>query len=218
MLFVTPGDYSPAVDFRGWPAEALEFYEGLEADNTRTYWLAHKSEYDENVRAPMQSLLDELAPRWGTGKIFRPYRDVRFSADKTPYKTHIGARLENGGYVQLSADGLAAGAGAWHLEPEELHRFRDAVAADRTGEELAGIVTELGRQGVDVIARESLKTVPRGFDREHPRADLLRRKGLAAWKQWPVAPWLGTKKARANVEQLFEAAQPLCEWLRTHVG
>jgi len=96
------------VGFKGWPAEALEFYEGLEADNTRTYWLAHKPDYDDLVRAPMQALLDELAPAWGAGKIFRPYRDVRFSADKTPYKTHIGARLEGGGYIQLGADGLAA--------------------------------------------------------------------------------------------------------------
>ena len=93
--------------FRGWPNEALDFYEGLEADNSKTYWTAHRSVYDEKVLAPMNALLAELEPEFGAGKIFRPYRDVRFSADKSPYKTAIGATLELGGYVQLSAKGLA---------------------------------------------------------------------------------------------------------------
>ena len=204
--------------FTGWPAEALEFYEGLEADNTRTYWLAHKAEYDDCVRAPMQALLDELAPKWGTGKIFRPYRDVRFSVDKTPYKTHIGALLEGGGYIQLGAEGLAAGCGIWHMESDALRRFRDAVAGDRTGKELTTIVAALRRKSTDVIARESLKTVPRGYDREHPRAGLLKNKGLAAWKQWPVEPWLGTAKARTNIEKFLQSAEPLRDWLRANVG
>ncbi len=204
--------------FRGWPVEAVEFYEGLVADNSKTYWQAHKATYDEHVRAPMLELLEELAPRWGAGKIFRPYRDVRFSADKTPYKTHIGALLERGGYVQLGADGLAAGRGTWHLEADELRRFRAAVDDESTGAALARIVTELRVGGIDVIARESLRTVPRGFDREHPRADLLRHKGLAAWQAWPVGAWLGTPKARRRVVSLLEAAQPLNDWLHAHVA
>ena len=204
--------------FTGWPAEALEFYEGLEADNTRTYWLAHKTEYDDCVRAPMQALLEELAPTWGAGKIFRPYRDVRFSADKTPYKTHIGALLEGGGYVQLSAEGLATGCGVWHMESDTLRRFRDAVDDDRTGEELTTLVASLRRKSIEVISRESLKTVPRGYDREHPRADLLKNKGLAAWKTWPVEPWLGTAKARNNIEKFLQSAVPLRDWLRSNVG
>ena len=204
--------------FTGWPAEALEFYEGLEADNTRTYWLAHKTDYEECVRAPMQALLDELAPKWGAGKIFRPYRDVRFSADKTPYKTHIGALLEGGAYVQLSVEGLATGCGIWHMEADTLRRFRDAVDADRTGKELTALVAALRRKQIDVISREALKTVPRGYDRDHPRADLLRNKGLAAWKSWPVEPWLGTAKARTNIEKFLQAAEPLRDWLRANVG
>jgi uncharacterized protein (TIGR02453 family) len=161
----------------------------------------------------MQALLDELAPHWGAGKIFRPYRDVRFSQDKTPYKTHIGALLEGGGYVQLSAEGLAAGCGTWHMESDALRAYRDAVADDRRGAELVAIVAALRRKGVDVMSRESLKTVPRGYDRDHPRADLLKHKGLAAWKQWPVEPWLGTAKARAQVEKFLDAAKTLRDWL-----
>jgi uncharacterized protein (DUF2461 family) len=79
--------------FRGWRAEALEFFEGLEADNSKTYWQRNKGVYEQLVRAPMEELLAELAPEWGEGRIFRPYRDIRFSADKTPYKTHIGAMV-----------------------------------------------------------------------------------------------------------------------------
>lgn len=203
--------------FSGFPAEALEFYEGLEADNTKTYWTAHKATYDECVRAPMDALLAELAPRWGTAKVFRPYRDIRFSPDKTPYKTHIGAFFERGGYIQVSADGLGAGCGIWHMEPEQLARYRDAVAADKTGRALVELVATLHRQGIELTSHELLKTVPRGFDRDHPRADMLRYKGFAAWKNWPVEPWLGTAKARSHIEKFFDAAVPLRDWLHKHV-
>ncbi|MDQ1694729.1 MAG: hypothetical protein QOJ03_82 [Frankiaceae bacterium] len=204
--------------FRGWPVEALEFYDGLQADNTKTYWQANKSTYEDKVRGPMVALLTELEPRWGAGKIFRPYRDVRFSADKTPYKTAIGALLAEGGYVQLSADGLATGCGVWHMESDDLKRYRGAVADDVSGADLVAVADALRGQGIGVISRESLKTVPRGYDRDHPRADLLRNKGLAAWKQWPVGSWLGTAKARARVEEFLTAAEPLRDWLRKHVG
>jgi uncharacterized protein (TIGR02453 family) len=205
------------VAFRGWPAEALEFYEGLLADNTKSYWTAHKTTYEECVRGPMTELLAELEPRFGAGKIFRPYRDVRFSRDKTPYKTHIGATLETGGYLQLSADGLAAGRGRYEMGSEELARWRDAVAADRSGTELVSIVTAARRKGIEVVAREELKTVPRGYDRDHPRADLLRFKGLIAWRQWPVGAWLGTRKAMDRVVAFLDASEPLMGWLDRHV-
>src|SRR5436190_832062 len=122
--------------FRGWPVEAVEFYEGLLADNSKTYWQAHKSTYDECVLAPMKELLAELAPEFGAGKVFRPYRDVRFSKDKTPYKTHIGATTEKGGYVQFSADGLAAGCGIYGMDGELLAAYRAAVDDEKTGTEL----------------------------------------------------------------------------------
>src|SRR2546423_8844512 len=142
--------YTPVVAFRGWPTEALEFYEGLEADNSKTYWLDHKQVYDEKVYAPMAALLAELEPEFGPGRIFRPYRDVRFSADKSPYKTSIGAWLEVGGYVQLSADGLAAGCGMYQLAPDQLDRYRRAVADDRTGKELTAVIATIERAGVAV--------------------------------------------------------------------
>ena len=103
--------------FQGWPEDALDFYEGLEADNTKTYWTAHKTTYDTLVLGPMAELLDELGPEFGESKIFRPYRDVRFSSDKSPYKTHLGGVIGDHGYVQLSANGLAAASGMYEMVP-----------------------------------------------------------------------------------------------------
>jgi len=79
------------MSFSGWPEEALDFYDGLAADNSKTYWTAHRQIYEAAVLRPMTELVEELAPEFGEAKIFRPYRDIRFSKDKTPYKTHIGA-------------------------------------------------------------------------------------------------------------------------------
>jgi uncharacterized protein (TIGR02453 family) len=203
--------------FSGWPVEAIEFYEGLRADNTRTYWLEHKSTYDDCVLRPMRDLLDELEPEFGAGKIFRPYRDVRFSADKTPYKTAIGATLAAGGYVQLSADGLGAGCGMWHLEPEQLARFRDAIAADKTGVKAQAIVDELRAAKIEVSSHGELKTVPRGYPKDHPRADLLRHKGFVSWKDWPAGAWLGTARAMARVVDFLHASAPLNDWLARNV-
>ncbi|MEU8817385.1 DUF2461 domain-containing protein [Actinoplanes sp. NPDC048796] len=202
------------MSFHGWPSEALEFYEGLSADNSKTYWTAHLEFYEQQVRGPMQALLDELEPEFGPGKIFRPYRDVRFSTDKTPYKTHLGAWLEFGGYVQLSADGLAAGSGIYHMEAEQLDRYRRAVANDLTGPELAKIIADLK---VGVAGHDSLKTAPRGYPKDHPRVELLRHKGLSTWQDWEPAPWLGTPAAKKRVVGFFRASEPLRSWLDGNV-
>jgi uncharacterized protein (TIGR02453 family) len=206
------------VAFRGWPAEALEFYEGLEADNSKTYWTAHKAVYEEKIYAPMVQLIAELESEFGAGKIFRPYRDVRFSADKSPYKTNIGATLEHGGYIQFSAEGLAAGSGMYVMAPDQLDRYRQAVAEDKTGEELRDIIREAGRHRIDIEGHEKLKSAPRGYPKDHPRADLLRNKGLIAWRQWPVAAWLGTAAAKKRVAEFLRASRPLNDWLATQVG
>lgn len=203
--------------FRGWPIEAVEFYEGLEADNSKVYWQEHKAVYERQVKAPMEELLAELADEFGEGRLFRPYRDVRFSADKTPYKTTCGATLGSG-YVSFSADGLSVGSGLYMPEPAALTRFRAAVDADDTGAELAAIVADLHRAGYQTMAHEVLKTAPRGFPKDHPRIELLRHKGIAMMKSWPVGAWLGTRKAKDRVVTALRAAAPLNEWLNRHVG
>jgi len=203
--------------FQGWPEEALDFYEGLEADNSRTYWTRHKAVYDEQVLGPMTELVEELAPEFGDAKIFRPYRDVRFSKDKSPYKTNIGA-LVGSGYIQLSARGLAVGDGMYGMTPGQLERYREAVASDATGEELEGVILAVEKHGIGVHGHNSLKTAPRGYPADHERIELLRHKGLIAWKEWPVEPWLGTAQARKHIAGFLVASRPLSTWLDTHVG
>ncbi|WP_433296016.1 DUF2461 domain-containing protein [Actinoplanes sp. CA-030573] len=204
--------------FRGWPSEALEFFDGLEADNSKTYWTAHLELYEKQVREPMLALLAALEPEFGPGKIFRPYRDVRFSADKTPYKTHMGAWLSYGGYIQLSGDGLAAGSGMYQMAPDQLERYRRAVANDVVGAELERLIESIAAQRIDVVGHGSLKTAPRGYPKDHPRIDLLRHKGLTTWKDWEPAAWLGTAAAQKRIVEFLRASRPLREWLDRNVG
>jgi len=203
--------------FKGWPAEALEFYEGLEADNSKSYWQQHREEYETLVRAPMEELLAELATDWGEGRIFRPYRDVRFSSDKSPYKTQIGATLGDG-YIQLDADGLGVGAGMWEMASDQLERYRDAVSDERSGQRLTDLVADARQDGLTITAHDELKTAPRGYPKDHPRIELLRFKGLIVWRQWPAGAWLGTRKAKDRVVEFLRRSRPLTEWLRTNVG
>jgi len=204
--------------FSGWPTAAIDFYDGLEEDNSREYWLAHRSIYEDAVKRPMEELLDDLADEFGAGRIFRPNRDVRFSNDKSPYKTAIGATLEGGGYVQLSAAGLAVGAGYYGMATDQLERFRQAVDAERTGSELESLVAERRKAGVEVSARQSLKSPPRGYPKDHPRIELLRLKGLHTWKEWPASAWLGTRRVETRVVEMLRGAKPLITWLDTNVG
>jgi uncharacterized protein (TIGR02453 family) len=205
------------MSFRGWPAEALEFFEGLEADNSKAYWQQNKDVYEKSVRAPMEELLAELAPQWGEGRIFRPYRDIRFSSDKSPYKTNIAAMVGDG-YVQLTADGLGAGCGMWEMASDQLERYRKAVSEDRSGVELVDRESKARGAGLEVTGHGVLKTAPRGYPKDHPRIELLRYKGLVTWRQWPVAAWLETRRAKDRVIQFFVHSKPINDWLRAHVG
>jgi uncharacterized protein (TIGR02453 family) len=205
------------VPFRGWPVEAVEFYEGLAADNSKVYWQAHKSEYERVVRAPMVELLAELAGEFGEGRVFRPYRDVRFSRDKEPYKLNCAAHLP-GGYISFSAEALFVGSGLYMPEPAQLQRFRAAVDDGGSGPELESILAKLRGDGYDVGARDVLKTAPKGYPKDHPRIELLRYKGVLMSKSWPVGAWLGTAKAKDRVVAGLEAARPLNSWLGRFVG
>src|SRR5919197_2362991 len=204
--------------FQGWPPEAHEFYVGLEADNSKTYWQAHRAVYEDAVKRPMVELLADLAEEFGEGKIFRPYRDVRFSRDKTPYKTAIGATLSEGGYVQFSTEGLAAGSGMYHLAPDQLSRYREAVADDKSGEQLADLVATVRARGIEIAAHDTLKSAPRGYPKDHPRVELLRNKGLITWQQWPTGAWLSKPSARDCIVEFFRDSLPIRDWLDRHVG
>lgn len=204
--------------FSGWPSNAIDFYEGLEADNSKTYWNESKSVYESDVLRPMTELLADLAPEFGPGRVYRPYRDVRFSADKSPYKTAIAASLELGGYIQLSAAGLAVGSGMWMMAPDQLERYRQAVSAESTGQALMELLSDIQAAGIESGGRDALKTAPRGYQKDHPRVDLLRNKGLVAWKQWPAGAWLGEAGAKRRIVDFLRTSRSLNDWLDANVG
>lgn len=203
--------------FKGWPVEGVEFYEGLQADNTKAYWQEHKAVYERCVQGPMEELLEELAAEFGQGRLFRPYRDVRFSKDKAPYKLNCAAHLPSG-YISFSAEGLFAGSGLYMPEPDRLRRFRAAVGDQRSGPELESIVVALRAGGYDVGAYEVLKTAPKGYPSDHPRMELLKYKGIVMSKSWPVGAWLGTKKAKERVVACLSAARPLNAWIERYTS
>jgi uncharacterized protein (TIGR02453 family) len=207
--------------FRGWSNAAIEFYRELEADNTRSFWQAHKAAYEDEVRAPFEALSEHVAEEFGPLHLFRPNRDTRFSRDKSPYKTRCYGVVEGAGgeawYVELSSQGLVTGAGFWMMANDQLARFRAAVDDDATGAELAAIVGRLRRSKLS-IEGHALKTAPRGYPRDHPRVELLRHKSLAAVRRYPPEPWLATAAAARRITAAWRAAAPLTDWLAANVG
>ncbi|HEX6196756.1 MAG TPA: DUF2461 domain-containing protein [Jiangellaceae bacterium] len=202
--------------FDGIPVAALDFYEGLEADNTKTYWTEHRHVYDTAVRAPVAALAERLAPEFGDVHLFRPHRDLRFSADKRPYKTQQGATV-GPHYFHVSAAGLFVATGYYRMSPDQVARYREAVDDDAHGPALETTVTALRSDGY-TIGGERLKTKPRGYDADHPRIELLRHKALVTWHEFGPADWLSTPTAAERVAAAWRDMEPLRAWLDDHVG
>lgn len=212
--------------FTGFGEHAIDFYDGLVADNSKAYWDDNVDVYKRDVRAPMEALLAELEPEFaagfGSGKVFRPYRDVRFSRDKTPYKTGCGAVIEPGRgggafYVEISPRGMRAGGGMYHLESDQIARFRQAVADDNHGPVLEKILDVLRASGWEING-EQLKTKPRGYEADHPRIDLLRHKSLWVGRTWEPDDTLHEPACLPRVRDAWRELQALNEWAVDHVG
>ncbi len=210
--------------FTGFSERAFDFYERLEDDNTRSFWLTNKPIFEAEVKAPMTALIDTFPASFGTFHVFRPNRDVRFSANKEPYKTQHGAVSETPGgsilYVQFSAEGVMAASGAYMMSSEQLMRFRAAVADETTGPQLEAVIRSLTKKGLDVSGGgyEPLKTAPRGYAKDHPRIDLLRWKGCIASERWPGRKVVGTAELATHIQKAWKRTQPLTDWLDSHIG
>lgn len=210
--------------FSGFSDRALELYAGLEADNSREYWARHKAEWEAEVRDPMRALLAGLEDEFGPAKMFRPNRDVRFSKDKAPYKTHQGALVPVsedtvgvGFYVQVDAEGLLAGGGWRSHGTDEIARYRSAVDAAGTGTELQRLVDRLEAAGFD-IEGDRVATRPRGVPADHPRLELMRARSLMVFRRFGAPDWLATPRAADEVHGAWLAVRPLAEWVGAHVG
>jgi uncharacterized protein (TIGR02453 family) len=207
--------------FGGFSNRAVRFYAELEANNTREFWAEHKAVYEGEVRDPMRALVAELEPDFGACTLFRPHRDIRFSKDKSPYKTYqaafAGISPGIGYYVHLDARGLLAGGGFHAHSSAQVDRYREAVNGEATGSDLSAIVAGL-RENSFAVEGEQLKTKPRGYALDHPRIDLLRYKSLMAGKRFGTPAWLGTPKALDEVWNAWQQVRPLNEWITVNVG
>jgi uncharacterized protein (TIGR02453 family) len=205
--------------FSGIPVEAFEFYDELTVNNTKTWWDAHKSAYERDVRAPLTELLAELTDEFGDPKLFRPYRDVRFSKDKVPIKDHQGGYISTedavGYYVQISSAGVMVAGGWYAPSPAQLRRYRDAVASGRAAQ-LRSLITALEKRWH--LETNALKTRPKGYDEDTPDLDLLRFRVLTAERRYPVEAWMGSRKVLTRVRTDWRQLRPLVEWLTDVVG
>lgn len=209
--------------FDGFGPGAPAFFAGIARDNSREYFLANRDAYDADIRAPLERLLAEVEDAHpGAVKLFRPHRDVRFSADKRPYKETASGYVAPPGtmgfrYVQLGRDGLMAATGLWAPARDQLARLRAAIDTERTGSALERIVTA-ARKGGLIVGGDALATMPRGYRRDHSRADLLRLKAITASATLPPGPALHDRRALDHCLQTWTAAEPLIEWLDDHIG
>jgi uncharacterized protein (TIGR02453 family) len=205
--------------FTGFPIAALDFYDDLEMDNTKSYWEAHKPTYDTAVAAPMKALTGELADEFGPAKIFRPYRDVRFAKDKTPYKTAQGAFVSNGPatgwYVQVGAPGVRVGAGFYDASTARLASVREAIVHKRHGAELEEILAAAKASGW-TLGGYALKTAPRGYDIDHPRIELLRHKSMTLGKDYGFEPFIHTPELLDRVRTDWRETRPFVDWVLAH--
>lgn len=213
----------PLPPFAGFGPTATDWFERLNADNSKSFFLATKPEWEAAIRAPVEELIAEAAQQFGgTVKLFRPYRDVRFSPDKRPIKTSASGYVNRPGtmgflYCELSAAGLYAGTGLYDPAKDQLTRLREMIDDDRRGGELEAIVAALAEAGVEVTG-ERLATAPKGYARDHPRIELLRMKYLVAGARLEPGPALQDRRALDHAFGLWRAAEPLIAWLDAHVG
>ena len=203
--------------FAGFPREAFAFFEGLASHNNREWFQANKDVYERACRAPMQSLLAELAPTYGSGKLTRINRDMRFARGQSPYKNFIASGVGSRYWVSLSKDGLYVGTGIYMPDGATLRRLREAIDEDASGRKLASIVGGLRRKRYSVSTHESTANAPRGYTDEHPRIELLRMKDVHAGKQLPPSV-LATRKALDRVVAVMNDIKPLSDWLERHVS
>lgn len=210
--------------FAGFPPEAISFYEDLALENTREFWLANRRIWERAIRDPMRALVAELDPDPGAFHMFRPNRDVRFSADKSPYKNHQGAAATSPGrsvrYVQISADGLFVASGCHMPTPDQLTRLRDGIADDTAGAALDAALAVADEAGLEAGGggQPDVATAPRGWPRDHPRIALLRRRGMVVSETILDPGVLETREALERVRASWEAGAPLRDWLDRHVG
>jgi uncharacterized protein (TIGR02453 family) len=210
--------------FEGFGPKVREWFNGLEADNSKEYFTATRDFFEESVREQMEALLAELGETFGGDvKMFRQNRDIRFSPDKSPYKTNTYGVLRGseiaaeGLYASISANGLVAGSGYHMMDRDQLDRYREGVADEKHGPELAELLERARRAGLEVWG-QTLATAPRGYPKDHERIELLRRKSLALGARLPFGRGISRAAGLDFLAETWRAGAPVTGWLDQHVG
>ncbi len=223
-----------AQSFQGFPEGILDFFEKLRANNNKDWFDAHRDRFDDEVLNPAKAFVESMGrrllviaphihaePRMN-GSIFRIYRDVRFSKDKTPYKSHLAIWLWEGSsrkgdsagfYLHLEPGNLSLGAGIYRFDKNQMNRYRKAVDEPSSGERLSSIIESVGSKEGFGIGGELYKKVPRGYDPDHPRGGLLKRKGLYAHTRSEPPHLVHTPELLDYCFERYHAMLPLHKWL-----
>jgi len=215
--------------FAGIPDDGLAFLEDLEERNTKEFFEPNKRLFRDHLQAPFEALLAGAAARMeaagigvGSPKVFRIHRDLRFSKDKTPYKTNMagyvrhrpdgGPESDTGYYVSFAPSGLYVGGGLYRPARAQLERIRAAVASDIEGRALADLLDAAAGHGLEV-GLDPLQRMPKPYSADHPRAHLLRARSLVLGRHHERGPWLVTTEVLDRLVEDWRRIAPLHRWL-----
>lgn len=208
--------------FSGFTGDTFAFFDELALNNNKPWWEDNKARYERVVRQPLAALMEHLEPEFGVGKLYRPYRDTRFSLDKTPYKDRSAAAVfgqaGTGFYLEVSAAGLDLGGGYWQPGKDQVDKFRDVINDVRLYGDLEATIEEMQELGFDLYQQDALKTAPRGYDADHPRIHLLRLKHMVVEKKVEPADWLYRPEAADWVTEQWRSVAIWNDWLAESVG
>ncbi|MBN2347123.1 MAG: DUF2461 domain-containing protein [Candidatus Aminicenantes bacterium] len=220
--------------FSGFPPQAVAFFRGLAAHNDREWFAAHRAKYEAAVMEPARAFVLAMGERLrrlspgiqfnpgGNGSIFRIFRDIRFSPDKSPYKTNLGILFWEGKgprmgcsgyYFHLEPPTLMLGAGLYLFPRPLLERYRRAVADPEYGAELLAIVGKITARPGFTLGGAHYKRVPAGYDADPACAGLLRHSGLYAGCEVPLPADLHSPALLDTCWERFEPMEPLHRWL-----
>jgi len=222
-------------------AETLRFFKQLAAHNNKEWFEAHRDDYENNVREPMRDLVEELdvrfarfAPEIGGDpkrSMFRINRDIRFSKDKSPYKTnagcwfhhrsatrHVGSEASEGSggfYFHLQPGESFIGAGVWMPPRPQLNKLRDTIA--EKPQPFIRMVEALPKRFGGLSDESALKRMPRGYSEDHPAAKWLKYQSFTTGRSLTDAQVTSTKLP-ALLEREYEAMLPLVRWVNGAFG
>ncbi|MFH0991999.1 MAG: DUF2461 domain-containing protein [bacterium] len=217
--------------FEGFPIQGIRFLKKLKQNNNRTWFEQHKAEYEEQVKLPIQSLVaalqpivEKFAPEYDLNPrkaLFRIYRDVRFSKDKTPYKIHAAAHFVirgkakgtegSGFYLHIEPGNVFLGAGIYMPTAEKLKRIRKAIE-EQPKEFLAIVKSRSFERTFTKLEGEKGKRPPQGYQQDHPMLEWLKYKQFYVWLEWPEKECYDPGFVK-KVAQIYKEATPLVRFL-----